>query len=107
MKKWQFWVSVFLGLGSIGAVACLILLGSANLFLERKLDGAQAELDTAQMELQKQQEVIAKGSFSQQVGNNLLRDMDAMSSKNKNIRNILVMHGYAKEGAAPARGGAK
>ena len=97
MKKWQFWVSVLLGLGSVGAVACLILLGTANQRL--------------QVELQKQQEAISKGTFSQQIGSSLLRDMGALAGKNPNIRNILVMLHYRSDGPAgggtPARGGAK
>jgi len=100
MKKWQFWVSVLLSLGSLVAVVCLILFGRENQGL--------------QIELQKQQEVISKGTFSQQIGSSLLRDMVAVAGKNANIKNILVMHGYAKganEGPAavtpPAKGSSK
>ena len=100
MKKWQFWVSVLLSLCSLAAVLCLILFGRGN--------------QSLQIELQKQQEVISKGTFSQQVGNSLLRDMAAVAGKNANIKNILVMHGYAQgalEGPAAvtpsARGSSK
>lgn len=96
MKPTQFYVVVSLAAISLLLAITLVALGGANQRL--------------QTELQKQQEEINRGSASQQVGTNLLRDMASISVKNDKMKEVLARNGYtvnvnpspAPDSSAPA-----
>ena len=80
MKAVKFYVSA--------AIAGLCLLFSVLLLL---LGQSSARLQNT---LNQQQEEINRGSMSQQVGVNLLRDMGQVALNNPRMREVLAKNGY-------------
>lgn len=87
MKRSQF--SVLLTLGIV--CLCLSLVTIAFARENRKL----------QETVQAQQAIINKGTLSQQIGANLVREMAAVAQKNEKMRTLLQDNGFSLS-AAPA-----
>ncbi|HXA10394.1 MAG TPA: hypothetical protein VNW28_10450 [Chthoniobacterales bacterium] len=81
MKRWQFVLLLTLG------VVCLCLSLVTIVFAQenRKLQEA----------LQMQQAAINKGSLSQQIGTNLLREMAATAQTDEKMRDLLQQNGFS------------
>ncbi|MBA3651579.1 MAG: hypothetical protein H0W66_08905 [Chthoniobacterales bacterium] len=89
MKRWQF--SVLLSLGIV--CVCLSLVTIVFARENRKL----------QESVQAQQAIINKGTLSQQIGTNLLREMAAVAQNNEKMRTLLQENGFSLFGnASPA-----
>jgi predicted Holliday junction resolvase-like endonuclease len=80
MKPPQFIVTVILSLVPLILVINLIFMSQKN----QKL----------QTELQEQQEQINKGSMSQQIGVNLLKEIAQASVKDEKLKDVLTKSGY-------------
>jgi len=80
MKRWQFSVLMVI------AAACLILSLVTIVFARqnRKL----------QQGIQDQQSIINKGSLSQQVGTNLVREMAVAAQTDEKLRTLLQENGF-------------
>ncbi len=87
MKRWQF--SVLLTLGIV--CLCLSLVTIVFARENRKL----------QESVQAQQAIINKGTLSQQIGTNLLREMAAVAQNNEKMRTLLQENGFSLSGASP------
>jgi predicted Holliday junction resolvase-like endonuclease len=81
MKPPQFIVTVVLSLLPLILVVNLIIMGQKN--------------QTLQAQLQAQQEEINKGSATQQVGVNLLKEIAAASVKDEALKDVLTKSGYS------------
>ena len=81
MKRWQFAFLMTLGL----ACVCLSLVTIVFARENRKL----------QEVVQTQQVTINKGSLSQQIGANLLREMAATAEKDEKMRELLQENGFS------------
>jgi uncharacterized membrane protein len=93
MKRWQFLVSC--SLSALCVIVALILIGMSR---------ASTRL---QIEMQKQQDEINRGTMSQQVGGNILRDMAGVATTNSRMRDLLARHGYTIPGAVPSKSTSK
>jgi predicted Holliday junction resolvase-like endonuclease len=80
MKPPQFIVAVILSLVPLVLVINLIFMGQKN--------------QSLQATLQAQQEDINKGSMSQQVGVNLLKEIAQASVKDDKLKDVLTKSGY-------------
>ena len=80
MKRWQFVLLMTIGV----ACLCLSLVTVVFAHQNRKL----------QEVVQAQQAIINKGSLSQQIGVNLLREMAAMAPSDEKMRELLEASGY-------------
>lgn len=80
MRRWQFRILLVAGL------ACLVLSLVTIVFARenRKLQEA----------VQAQQVIINKGSLSQQIGTNLLREMAAVAQNDDKMRALLQENGF-------------
>jgi Na+-translocating ferredoxin:NAD+ oxidoreductase RnfG subunit len=81
MKRWQFVLLLIVGL----ACVCLGLVTIVFARENRKLQEA----------LQTQQAAINKGSLSQQIGTNLLREMAATAQTDEKMRDLLQQNGFS------------
>ncbi|HEY3664210.1 MAG TPA: hypothetical protein VGL24_13735 [Chthoniobacterales bacterium] len=91
MKRWQF--SILLTLG----VVCLCLSLVTIVFAR--------ENRRLQESVQAQQAIINKGSLSQQIGTNLLREMATVAQTDEKMRTLLQENGFnlsANPAASPA-----
>ena len=89
MNRWQFLTTAGLGIICVILSIAVIISGRAN----QKL----------QAELQNQQVEINKGTMSQQVGTNLLRDIATAATKNDKLRDLLKRNGFTlTENPAPS-----
>lgn len=80
MKTPQYYTVLSLAVLALALTITLIVLGQ----------GIQA----TQAKLQAQQEDINRGSMSQQVGTNLLKDVAAGSQKSAKLKDVLTKSGY-------------
>lgn len=80
MHRWQFTLLLIVGL----ACLCLTLVSIAFARQNQKL----------QAQVQAQQVLINKGSLSQQIGANLLREMVAVAQKDEKMKALLQANGY-------------
>jgi len=81
MKPPQFIVAVVLSLVPLILVINLIFMGQKN--------------QSLQNQLQAQQEAINKGSMTQQVGVNILKEVAAASVKDDKLKAVLTASGYS------------
>ncbi len=91
MQRWQFSVLLTLGIACLSLSLVTIVFAREN----RKL----------QETLQAQQALINKGSLSQQIGANLLREMAAVAQRDEKMRALLQENGFslsANPAASPA-----
>lgn len=100
MTKQEYQISLGLGVACFLAALLILILGQLN--------GRQ------QVKLQKQQNVINAGAMSQQIGENLLRDMAGLSTRNPAMKRVLAQNGYTVSNTPPPadeapakKGGAK
>jgi predicted Holliday junction resolvase-like endonuclease len=87
MKPPQFIVTVILSLIPLILVINLIFMGQKNQGLQNQL--------------QAQQEAINKGSMSQQIGTNLLKEIGQASLKDEKLKDVLTKSGYSVSTASP------
>jgi len=80
MKPWQFTLLLVIGIACI----CLSLVTIVFARQNRKLQEA----------VQAQQSIINKGSLSQQIGTNLLREMGAVAQTDEKMRQLLKDNGF-------------
>jgi predicted Holliday junction resolvase-like endonuclease len=93
MKPPQFIVTVIMSLVSLILVINLIFMGQKN--------------QSLQTQLQTQQEEINKGSMSQQIGVNLLKEIAQASVKDEKLKDVLTKSGYTVTvNASPSPGAA-
>ena len=89
MSRWQFITTSLLGLLCLVLSIATIRSGKAN----QKL---QADLQAQQIE-------INKGTMSQQVGTNLVRDIAVAATKNTKLKDLLARNGFTlTENPAPS-----
>jgi predicted Holliday junction resolvase-like endonuclease len=88
MKPPQFIVAVILSLVPLILVINLIFIGQKN-------QGLQAQLQT-------QQEEINKGSMTQQIGVNILKEIAAASVKDEKLKEVLNKNGYSVSVNSPS-----
>jgi predicted Holliday junction resolvase-like endonuclease len=81
MKPPQFIVAVVLSLVPLILVINLIFIGQKN--------------QSLQSQLQAQQEAINKGSMTQQIGVNILKEIAAGSVKDDKLKEVLTKSGYS------------
>ncbi|MEO7167406.1 MAG: hypothetical protein ABI016_10255 [Chthoniobacterales bacterium] len=86
MTRWQFSVLLTLGI----ACLCLSLVTIVFSRENRKL----------QESVQTQQAIINKGTLSQQLGANLVREMAAVAQNNEKMRILLQENGFKLSAAA-------
>ena len=80
MKRWQFSVLMVI------AAACLLLSLVTIVFAR--------ENRRLQQGIQDQQSIINKGSLSQQVGTNLVREMAVAAQSDEKLRSLLQENGF-------------
>jgi hypothetical protein len=80
MKRWQFTLLLVIGIVCV----CLSLVTIVFARQNRRLQEA----------LQAQQAMINKGALSQQVGNNLLREMAVVAQRDEKMRKLLQDNGF-------------
>lgn len=80
MSKIHFIISVTLSGLCLAVAIALIIIGQIN--------------QSVQLDMQRQQEEINRGSLSQQVGTALLRDMAVVAVKDSKMKDILAKNGY-------------
>lgn len=80
MKRWQFICLLTIGV----ACVCLSLVTIVFARENRKLQAA----------IQEQQVIINKGTLSQQIGVNLLREMATVAQTEDKMRELLRANGY-------------
>jgi hypothetical protein len=88
MKPPQFIVAVVLSLVPLILVINLIFIGQKN--------------QSLQSQLQAQQEEINKGSMTQQIGVNILKEIAAGSVKDDALKQVLTKSGYSVTVNPPA-----
>lgn len=81
MRPWRFMLLLVIGIACVCLSLVMIVLARQN----RQLQAA----------LQAQQAMINKGTLSQQVGNNLLREMGAVAQRDERMRKLLQDHGFS------------
>lgn len=86
MKQWQFLTLTALSAICVALSLVAVTSGKSN----QKL----------QTDLQLQQAEINRGSMSQQVGSNLVRDMAGAATKNDKIKDLLTKNGFTLTPAA-------
>ena len=80
MKRWQFILLLVVGLACICLTLVTIIFARQN----QKL----------QVDVQAQQATINKGSLSQQIGTNLLREMGTAAQTDDKMKDLLKANGY-------------
>jgi len=80
MKAPQFVITVILSLVPLVLVINLIFMGEKNQDLQTQLQAAQADIN--------------KGSMSQQVGGNLLKEIAQASVKDDKLKEVLAQSGF-------------
>ena len=80
MKRWQFLLLLVIGIVCLCLSLVVIVFAREN----RRLQEA----------LQAQQAMINKGGLSQQLGNNLLREMAAVAQTDEKMRKLLQESGF-------------
>lgn len=80
MKPWQFFITTGLGVAGLILAIALIIQGNAN--------------GDVQFQLQQQQVEINKGSMSQQVGVNLLKEMAQVAVNDNDMKDLLKNNGF-------------
>ena len=80
MNRWQFLTTTGLGLVCLVLSIATIVSGRANQNLQAQLQAQQVEIN--------------KGTGSQQVGTNLLRDIATAATKNDKLRELLKRNGF-------------
>ncbi len=88
MKPPLFIVAVILSIVPLILVINLIFMGQKNQSLESDVRDLQSKMQSQQVE-------INKGTQSQQIGIQILRDMGTASLKDPAIRDILSKNGYS------------
>ena len=89
MTRWQFLLTTLLSLICLGLSIAVIASARTN----QKL----------QTELQAQQLEINKGTQSQQIGTNLIRDIAVAATKNDHLKDLLSRNGFTlTQNASPA-----
>jgi predicted Holliday junction resolvase-like endonuclease len=88
MKPPQFIVAVILSLVPLILVINLIFIGQKN--------------QSLQAQLQTQQEEINKGSMTQQIGVNILKEIAAASVKDEKLKEVLNKNGYSVSVNSPS-----
>lgn len=88
MKHWQFILLLIVGVVSL----CLSLVSIVFARQNQILQG----------EVQAQQTLINKGSLSQQIGANLLRDMNAVAQTDDKMKKLLRDNGYNFSAPSPS-----
>lgn len=88
MKPPQFIVAVVLALIPLILVINLIFIGQKNQSLQNQLQG--------------QQEQINKGSMTQQIGVNILKEIAAASVKDDKLKDVLTKSGYSVTVSSPS-----
>lgn len=88
MKRWQFILLLIVGL----ACLCLSLV---TIVFARQNQKLQAEVQT-------QQAAINKGSLSQQIGTNLLREMGSVAAGDEKMKDLLKQNGYSFSTVSPS-----
>ena len=81
MKHWQYIVLLTIGLGCLGLCVVTIIFASQNRSLQETVQAQQA--------------IINKGTLSQQIGANLLREMAPVAQNDEKMRQLLQDNGYA------------
>ena len=81
MKPPQFLATVILSLIPLILVIILIFMGQKNQALQAQLQTQQADIN--------------KGSMSQQIGVNLLKEIAAASIKDEKLKDVLTKSGYS------------
>jgi len=87
MKPPQTIMAIILSLVPLILVIYLIFMGQANQAQGQKNQDLQVQL-------QNQQAEINKGSMSQQIGVNMLKDIAQASLKNDKLKDVLTKNGY-------------
>jgi hypothetical protein len=80
IKQWQFMTTVML------AGLCL-LLSVASIISGKANQNLQAQVQAQQIE-------INKGTTSQQIGGNIVRDIASAATKNSKLRDLLTRQGF-------------
>ncbi len=87
MQRWQFILLLIVG------VVCLCLSLVSIVFARQN--------QLLQTAVQGQQTLINKGSLSQQIGANLLRDMNTVAQTDDNMKKLLRDNGYNLAAPSP------
>jgi hypothetical protein len=91
VTRWQFALTTLLGLICIGLSVAVIISGRSN--------------QTLQTEIQAQQIEINRGTQSQQIASNLLRDIAVTATKDDKLKDLLTRNGFTlsqNPGPSPA-----
>ena len=80
MKSSHFYLTSLLGFVGLVASIALVILGQSNLNL--------------QVKARDQQKTIAQGTTSQQILQNLLRDLAQASTRDEKIKELLANNGF-------------
>lgn len=88
MKRWQFNVLLTIGVACVCLSLVTIFFARANRILQQSV--------------QEQQATINKGTLSQQIGVNLLREMATVAQTDEKMRQLLKENGYALATPPPA-----
>jgi Na+-translocating ferredoxin:NAD+ oxidoreductase RnfG subunit len=87
MKRWQYMLLLVLGIICLGLSLVTIVFARQN----RQLQEA----------VQAQQAMINKGALSQQVGNNLLREMAVVAQSDEQMKKLLRDNGFTVSTSPP------
>lgn len=85
MKAWEFYTTITLG------VICLLVTGVWIFLSQENL--------TRINKLQEDQFVLSKAQMTQQITVGVVRELNAVSSRNENVKNLLIKHGFYAPGA--------
>jgi hypothetical protein len=88
MKSSHFYITSLLGFVGLVASVALVILGQSNLNLQAKA--------------REQQKMIAQGNNSNQILQNLLRDLADASTRDEKIKELLAQNGYTVSTNPPA-----
>ena len=80
MTRWQFLLTTLLSLVCLGLSIAVILSARTNQKLQAEIQGQQMEIN--------------KGTQSQQIGTNLVRDIAVAATKNDNLKDLLSRNGF-------------
>ena len=94
MSRFQFVLASILGAICIILAVAVIVAGRSNQSLQAQLQAQQIE--------------ITKGTQSQQIGSNLVRDIAVAAAKNQKLKDLLIRNGFTlnetpSPSPAPAR----
>jgi signal transduction histidine kinase len=81
VNRWQFFLASLLGIACLGLTVAVIFSARTN--------------QKIQADLQAQQIEINKGTQSQQIGTNLLRDIAVVAGKNDKLKELLARNGFS------------